>query len=101
MRACRRAWKRSPTSAPRRFSAPGWRRPEPARDRPPRRVAAVIPAVEGLELAVRYLPASGDIGFSGDWYDVVSLHTRCIAVIVGDIAGHGIEARPRWPRFEG
>jgi len=57
--------------------------------------------VEGLELAVRYLPASGDIGFSGDWYDVVSLHTRCIAVIVGDIAATASRRRPRWPRFEG
>ena len=61
----------------------------------------VIPAVEGLELAVRYLPASGDIGFSGDWYDVVSLHTRCIAVIVGDIAGHGIEAAAKMAQVRG
>jgi len=72
MRACRRAWKRSPTSArPDASAHPAGRRPEPARDRPPRRVAAGHPGGGGLELAVRYLPASGDIGFSGDWYDVV------------------------------
>jgi len=51
-----------------------------------------VPLVRGLDIAVRYLPASTDLGFSGDWYDLVTLSSERTAVIVGDIAGHGIPA---------
>ena len=45
--------------------------------------------VPGYEIAVRYLPASGDV--AGDWYDLFSAGTRFV-VGVGDSAGHGIPA---------
>jgi len=50
-----------------------------------------LPAVPGLELAARYRPLSlvGHVG--GDFYDVVPVPGRC-AIVVGDIAGKGIEA---------
>jgi PAS domain S-box-containing protein len=51
-----------------------------------------LPAVPGLELAARYRPLSliGHVG--GDFYDVVPIPGGGHAVVVGDIAGKGIEA---------
>lgn len=46
--------------------------------------------VDGLELAARYLPADGDLG--GDWYDVVELPDGLVAVVMGDVMGHGLHA---------
>ena len=54
-----------------------------------------IPAIDGLEVAVRYLPATTGLGFGGDWYDVVELDDGRVTVVVGDIPGHGIEAAAR------
>jgi len=50
-----------------------------------------LPDVPGLEMAARYRPLSlvGHVG--GDFYDVVTLADGC-AVLIGDIAGKGIEA---------
>jgi serine phosphatase RsbU (regulator of sigma subunit) len=33
-------------------------------------------------------------GASGDWYDVVALPSGDVVVVVGDAAGHGVQARP-------
>ncbi|MBS2963402.1 SpoIIE family protein phosphatase [Actinocrinis puniceicyclus] len=46
----------------------------------------------GLEIAVRYRPAETDHLVGGDWYDAVVLPTRQILLVVGDVAGHGIDA---------
>lgn len=46
--------------------------------------------IEGLDAAVRYLPAEGDLG--GDWYDVFRLPNDRIAVVMGDVVGHGLNA---------
>lgn len=45
--------------------------------------------VPGYEIAVRYLPASGDV--AGDWYDLFGADGKFV-VGVGDSAGHGIPA---------
>jgi GAF domain-containing protein/anti-sigma regulatory factor (Ser/Thr protein kinase) len=45
----------------------------------------------GLEGAARYLPASG-ASLGGDWYDVFPLVGGRVAVAVGDVVGHGVEA---------
>lgn len=47
---------------------------------------------EGLTGAVRYLPASLDVGMGGDWYQAVPLPGGRVAVVVGDVSGHGVEA---------
>lgn len=47
-------------------------------------------AIDGLDAAVRYLPAEGDLG--GDWYDVFRLPDDRIAVVMGDVIGHGLHA---------
>lgn len=44
----------------------------------------------GLEIAARYVPADGDLG--GDWYDVFSLPDGSIAIAIGDVVGHGLDA---------
>ena len=44
-----------------------------------------------VELASRYLPASGE-SLGGDWYDSFPLTGGRIAVVVGDVVGHGLNA---------
>ena len=52
---------------------------------------AVPPATDGLEVAVRYLPAGPEVEVGGDWYDVVHLDGGRVALVVGDVMGHGIQ----------
>ncbi|MEU3465233.1 SpoIIE family protein phosphatase [Streptomyces sp. NPDC006733] len=59
---------------------------------------AIMPAapapieVSGLQVAVRYRPAEKRHLVGGDWYDVVVLPSKQVLLVVGDIAGHGIDA---------
>ncbi|MFG2825262.1 SpoIIE family protein phosphatase [Kitasatospora sp. NPDC048365] len=46
----------------------------------------------GLEIAYRYLPSSVISEVGGDWFDVVPLTGGRVALIVGDVMGHGIRA---------
>ncbi|MFB9891166.1 SpoIIE family protein phosphatase [Planobispora takensis] len=46
----------------------------------------------GLSIASRYLPASDLAGVGGDWYDVIPLPGCRVALVVGDVMGHGIRA---------
>jgi chemotaxis family two-component system sensor kinase Cph1 len=50
-----------------------------------------LAGVPGLELEVRYVPAPGG-RFAGDWWDAFELPDRKLALIVGDVAGHGSAA---------
>ncbi|MYS78662.1 SpoIIE family protein phosphatase [Embleya scabrispora] len=45
-----------------------------------------------LEVACRYLPADNRDGVGGDWYDVITLSGARVALVVGDVVGHGINA---------
>lgn len=45
---------------------------------------------EGLDIAVRYLPALSEVG--GDWYDVLPLSRGRTGLIVGDVMGKGVQA---------
>ncbi|MFI6493041.1 SpoIIE family protein phosphatase [Streptomyces sp. NPDC050564] len=45
---------------------------------------------EGLDIAVRYLPALSEVG--GDWYDVLHLSGGRTGLIVGDVMGKGVQA---------
>jgi len=51
-----------------------------------------LPHVTGVDLAARYVPATGDVQVGGDWYDVVQLPGGRIGVAIGDVAGHGLAA---------
>ncbi|MFD7436904.1 SpoIIE family protein phosphatase [Streptomyces sp. NPDC059861] len=45
-----------------------------------------------VEAASRYLPADADRGVGGDWFDVIPLSGARVALVVGDVVGHGINA---------
>jgi PAS domain S-box-containing protein len=45
-----------------------------------------------VEVASRYLPADADAGVGGDWFDVIPLSGARVALVVGDVVGHGINA---------
>lgn len=49
-----------------------------------------VPDQEALEVAWRYLPAQAGVG--GDWFDVIPLPGFRVALVVGDIVGHGLHA---------
>lgn len=55
----------------------------------------MLPALPGLRVDVSYLPAKGDIGVGGDWYDVFQIDDRHVGISIGDVAGHGLEAASR------
>ncbi|MFE3267965.1 SpoIIE family protein phosphatase [Streptomyces sp. NPDC059215] len=44
------------------------------------------------EVAWRYLPADSHHGIGGDWFDVIPLSGARVALVVGDVVGHGINA---------
>ncbi|MDX3783831.1 SpoIIE family protein phosphatase [Streptomyces europaeiscabiei] len=45
-----------------------------------------------VEFASRYLPALSQAGVGGDWFDVIPLSGTRVALVVGDVVGHGIQA---------
>ncbi|MGW1161949.1 SpoIIE family protein phosphatase [Streptomyces sp. NPDC002513] len=45
-----------------------------------------------VETASRYLPAHAGAGIGGDWFDVIPLSSARVALVVGDVVGHGITA---------
>lgn len=49
-----------------------------------------LPEVPGLELAVRYLPATAGADVGGDWYDAFPVASGRIALVIGDVVGHSI-----------
>jgi serine phosphatase RsbU (regulator of sigma subunit)/PAS domain-containing protein len=49
-------------------------------------------ASSDVDIAVRYRPAEAGRLVAGDWYDVLALRGGDLLIVVGDIAGHGIEA---------
>ncbi|MEU0164184.1 SpoIIE family protein phosphatase [Streptomyces iakyrus] len=51
-----------------------------------------LPEQAALDVASRYLPASARAGVGGDWFDVIPLSGARVALVVGDVVGHGIQA---------
>ncbi|OAH11378.1 SpoIIE family protein phosphatase [Streptomyces jeddahensis] len=51
-----------------------------------------LPRQAAVDVASRYLPASGQSGVGGDWFDVIPLSGARVALVVGDVVGHGIQA---------
>ncbi|WUD71466.1 SpoIIE family protein phosphatase [Streptomyces sp. NBC_00510] len=45
-----------------------------------------------LDVVSRFLPADLEDGVGGDWYDVIPLPRDRVALVVGDVVGHGIDA---------
>ena len=51
-----------------------------------------LPDLVGMSLAARYVPAEEGSAAGGDWYDVIELPDGGVALVIGDVAGHGTEA---------
>ncbi|MFC5213327.1 SpoIIE family protein phosphatase [Streptomyces coerulescens] len=52
-----------------------------------------LPEQSALDVAYRYLPAqAAQGGVGGDWFDVIPLPGARVALVVGDVVGHGLHA---------
>jgi PAS domain S-box-containing protein len=51
-----------------------------------------LPQIDGIELAARYLPGARGAAIGGDWYDVLERPDGRVALVVGDVVGHGLRA---------
>jgi phosphoserine phosphatase RsbU/P len=51
---------------------------------------SALPPVPGAEIAARLIAGSGSVG--GDWYDVFSLPSGELCMVIGDVAGSGLQA---------
>ncbi|MFE9429150.1 SpoIIE family protein phosphatase [Kitasatospora sp. NPDC006697] len=49
-----------------------------------------LPEQTALQVASRYLPAQAGVG--GDWFDLIPLPGARVALVVGDVVGHGLHA---------
>ncbi|MDR3082296.1 MAG: SpoIIE family protein phosphatase, partial [Streptomyces sp.] len=49
-----------------------------------------LPVLAACTAAARYLPAGQGMDVGGDWYDVIPLSGGQVALVVGDVMGHGL-----------
>jgi serine phosphatase RsbU (regulator of sigma subunit) len=48
-----------------------------------------LPSLPGVTAAARYIPGAGAT-IGGDWYDVIPLSADRVALVIGDVMGHGL-----------
>jgi len=51
-----------------------------------------LPEQSAVQAAFRYLPGAPELGVGGDWIDVIPLSGARVALVVGDVVGHGLQA---------
>ncbi|MEV6739312.1 SpoIIE family protein phosphatase [Streptomyces sp. NPDC051104] len=51
-----------------------------------------LPHVPGLRMAARYLPSPDASQVGGDWYDAFTLTDGVMALAIGDVVGHDLDA---------
>jgi len=49
-----------------------------------------LPELPAVTTAARYLPAGRGMDVGGDWYDVIPLSADRVALVIGDVMGHGL-----------
>lgn len=49
-----------------------------------------LPELPACTAAARYLPAGQGMDVGGDWYDIIPLSGGRVALVVGDVMGHGL-----------
>jgi serine phosphatase RsbU (regulator of sigma subunit)/PAS domain-containing protein len=49
-----------------------------------------LPELPAVASAARYLPAGRGMDVGGDWYDVIPLSADRVALVIGDVMGHGL-----------
>ncbi|MFJ4712989.1 SpoIIE family protein phosphatase [Streptomyces sp. NPDC088785] len=50
------------------------------------------PEIPGMTIAARYVPTGGGLQVGGDWYDMIPLPSGRIALVIGDVQGHDVQA---------
>lgn len=50
------------------------------------------PDLPGIQIAYRYLPGNPLAQVGGDWFDAIPLTSNRVALVVGDVMGHGIHS---------
>lgn len=55
-------------------------------------LAASAPRVPGIRLVQQYVPASELAEIGGDWHDVLELPDGTVALTIGDVVGHDLQA---------
>ncbi|MBV8530399.1 MAG: SpoIIE family protein phosphatase [Candidatus Eremiobacteraeota bacterium] len=53
---------------------------------------AHLPSHERVELSFAYRPAERESRVGGDWYDAFLISNDLVAISIGDVGGHGLEA---------
>lgn len=61
---------------------------------------AGVPVLPGLQIAASYLLAEADTAAGGDWFDALILADGTVALIVGDVVGHGVGASATMGRLQ-
>ncbi|MEE1927752.1 SpoIIE family protein phosphatase [Streptomyces sp. TRM 70351] len=51
-----------------------------------------VPSPPGTRVGYRYVPGSSGTEVGGDWFDVIPLAGGRVALVVGDVMGHGLRA---------
>jgi serine phosphatase RsbU (regulator of sigma subunit)/anti-sigma regulatory factor (Ser/Thr protein kinase) len=51
-----------------------------------------LSAPSSVEVRHRYLPGSELVEVGGDWYEAIKLPGARVALVIGDVAGHGVRA---------
>jgi serine phosphatase RsbU (regulator of sigma subunit)/PAS domain-containing protein len=49
-----------------------------------------LPELPAVTAAAKYLPAGPGMNVGGDWYDVIPLSADRVALVIGDVMGHGL-----------
>jgi hypothetical protein len=57
------------------------------------------PLIPGVQIAHRYLPGDRRAEVGGDWFDAVRLPGSRVALMVGDVMGHGLQSAAAMGRF--
>jgi serine/threonine-protein kinase RsbW len=55
-------------------------------------LGGALPSFENVVVSSAYRPGSASLEVGGDWYDAFPLESGAIALVVGDVVGHGLEA---------
>ncbi len=57
-----------------------------------RTLLAGLPVLPGVRIEAHYVPAEEDTAAGGDWFDAIPLAGGRVALVVGDVVGHGAVA---------
>ncbi|MFJ7913140.1 SpoIIE family protein phosphatase [Kitasatospora sp. NPDC096204] len=62
-------------------------------------IPASPPQIPGVEIAHRYVPGGPSTGVGGDWLDAIQLPGSRVALVIGDVMGHGLHSAQAMARL--